>query len=92
MINRRVLLACMAGAIASGSKLMAVSPLEQDLVIRVVRSPACGCCGAWITHLEENGFKVEDVLSTDVEATKDQYAIPTSLRSCHTGFISGYII
>lgn len=92
MINRRLLLVSMAGAIASASKLMAVSPLDEDHMIRVVRSPDCGCCGAWIAHLEESGFTVEDVLSTDVEATKDQYAIPTSLRSCHTGVIAGYVI
>lgn len=92
MINRRVLLAAMAGTFVSASKLMAVSPSDADRQIRVVRSPDCGCCGAWIAHLEENGFTVEDVLSTDVEATKDQYAIPSNLRSCHTGFIAGYVI
>lgn len=92
MINRRAFLASLAGTIASASKMMAASPADADRMIRVVRSPDCGCCGAWIAHLEENGFTVENVLSTDVEATKDQYAIPTNLRSCHTGVIAGYVI
>lgn len=92
MINRRILLASMAGTIVSASRLMAVSPQVEDRVIRVVRSPDCGCCGAWIAHLEENGFTVEDIISTDVETTKDQYAIPNNLRSCHTGVIAGYVI
>jgi hypothetical protein len=35
---------------------------------------------------------IEDMLSTDVQSTKDHYAIPTSLRSCHTGFIAGYLM
>ena len=92
MINRRVLLTAMAGTFLSVSKLMAVAPQGADRMIRVVRSPDCGCCGAWIAHLEANGFTVEEVLSTDVEATKDQYAVPTSLRSCHTGVVAGYVI
>lgn len=92
MINRRIFLASLAGTIASASQMMAASPIDADRMIRVVRSPDCGCCGAWIAHLEENGFTVEDVLSTDLEAKKDQYAIPTSLRSCHTGVIAGYVI
>lgn len=92
MITRRVLIASSAAAIASATKLMAVSPSDADRQIWVVRSPDCGCCGAWIAHLEENGFTVEDVQSIDVEATKDQYAIPNNLRSCHTGVIAGYVI
>ncbi|MBQ2261005.1 MAG: DUF411 domain-containing protein [Loktanella sp.] len=92
MINRRIFLASLAGTVASTSKVLAVSAPDADRHIRVVRSPDCGCCGAWITHLEENGFIVEDVLSTDIEATKDQYAVPMQLRSCHTGIIAGYVI
>lgn len=92
MINRRVLLATLAGTLVSASKLMAVSPQGEDRQIRVVSSPNCGCCGAWIAHLQDNGFTVEEVLSTDVSATKDQYAVPASLRSCHTGVIAGYVI
>ncbi len=30
----------------------------KDLLIEVWKSPTCGCCNDWITHLEANGFSV----------------------------------
>lgn len=92
MFDRRTFLAALVGTIASTSKLMGSSPIDAGRQIRVVRSSNCGCCGAWIMHLQEHGFSVEEVLSDDVEAVKNLHAVPTHLRSCHTGFIDGYVI
>lgn len=92
MMDRRIFLTALAGAIASASSALAVTPTPTGGQMRVVRSPDCGCCGAWIAHLQDHGFVIEEVLSDDVEAEKDLHAIPGHLRSCHTGFIDGYII
>lgn len=92
MINRRLFLIAAGGMAVSASKLMAASPQNPGFMIRVVRSPDCGCCGAWIAHLEQHGFTVEEVLSDDMTAEKDRLGVPEQLRSCHTGFVEGYVI
>jgi hypothetical protein len=92
MINRRLFLISALAMTATASQLMAASPQGTGPMIRVVRSPDCGCCGAWIAHLEQHGFIVEEVLSDDVEAEKARLGVPAHLRSCHTGVVEGYVI
>lgn len=92
MMDRRIFLASMVGTMASASAVMAASPQGRTDLIEVVRSPDCGCCGAWITHLQEHGFSVAEVLSDDMDAVKDRHAVPAQLRSCHTGVIDSYVI
>ncbi len=58
----------------------------------VYRSASCGCCGAWIQHMEKHGFKVKEIITEDLEAIKNQYNLPLELSSCHTAIIDGYVI
>ena len=45
-------------------------------------------------HLQKEGFAVNsaDVSQTQLLAVKNQHSVPQRLRSCHTGFIEGYVI
>ncbi|MBF0400141.1 MAG: DUF411 domain-containing protein [Magnetococcales bacterium] len=58
----------------------------------VYKATSCGCCSAWVTHMEKNGFtvKVEEV--ADVTAIKRQLGVPPSMDSCHTGVIGNYLV
>lgn len=60
--------------------------------IFVYKTPTCGCCKTWISHLEKEGLKVafEDV--KDVTPYKEKYGVPRNMASCHTGIIEGYTI
>ena len=60
--------------------------------ITVYRSPSCGCCHAWIEHLEAHGFSVRDVLTEDVSQQKQRLGVPREVASCHTAVIDGYVI
>ena len=64
----------------------------EDSVITVYKSPTCGCCKNWITHLEENGFKVKAIDSNNLSTIKNQAGIPAGAGSCHTAFIDNYVI
>ncbi|MBF0136188.1 MAG: DUF411 domain-containing protein [Magnetococcales bacterium] len=64
--------------------------LAADLV--VYKSPTCGCCGAWIKHMEQNGFTVEVHEKDAMTEIKRQLGVPASLESCHTGVIGGYLV
>lgn len=92
MINRRIFIGSLAVLLVPVGGALAASPLQEATLIKVVRSPDCGCCGAWIDHLRESGFTVEETLSDDVDAFKDENAVPQPLRSCHTALVEGYVI
>lgn len=62
-----------------------------DLSIEVWKSPTCGCCNDWITHLEENGFSVTSYNEGGTEAMI-RLGVPFKYGSCHTGSIQGYAI
>lgn len=60
--------------------------------ITVYRSPNCGCCGGWVEHARKHGFKVEDIITDDLEAVKQKYNLPPELAACHTTIVDGYVM
>lgn len=60
--------------------------------IEVWKSQTCGCCTSWIAYMEDNGYTVTVHDVDDVDPVKDQFNVPTELRSCHTARIGGYVI
>jgi hypothetical protein len=59
--------------------------------ITVYKSPTCGCCQEWMTIMETKGHDVTGIHPDNLQTLKDQYSIPTQLRSCHTAVIGDYI-
>jgi hypothetical protein len=57
--------------------------------VDVYRDPNCGCCTAWIKHLQGNGFTVNDHLENNMSRVKTRLGVPPQLASCHTGVIDG---
>lgn len=53
-------------------------------VLTVYKSPSCGCCGKWISHVEEAGFTSLTQHPRDLAAIKARYGVAPELQSCHT--------
>lgn len=64
----------------------------QAAEVTVYKSPTCGCCNAWIKHLEANGFSVKAHNVSDVGQYKIRYGLRPELASCHTALVNGYVI
>ena len=60
--------------------------------VTVYKSPTCGCCKKWVSHLEANGFQVKAVDLTDMNVVKERYGVQPRFASCHTAVVNGYII
>lgn len=58
----------------------------------VYRSPACGCCTAWVEHMREAGFQVRVEDRTNLAPVKAEMGVPADLSSCHTARVGGYVI
>lgn len=60
--------------------------------VTVYKSPTCGCCSKWVTHLEENGFDVTTSDMPNVTPMKQRLGVPGALASCHTAVLGGYVV
>ena len=88
-MNRRAFL-------MSGAAVVLARPAfaDADPVIRVLKTPTCGCCTAWVEHVREAGFAVEaqDVDQDQLWAFKDRLQIAPELAGCHTAVVGDYFI
>lgn len=73
---------------------VATQALAQATPIDVKKTNGCGCCLAWMEHLEENGFAPsgEDMFAGLLVRFKLDNGVPQRMVSCHTGLIDGYVI
>jgi hypothetical protein len=72
-------------AIASGQTI-------KTSEIVVYKTPTCGCCGAWVQHLDDAGLKTSTVNQADLTKTREKLGAPADLRSCHIAVADGYVV
>ncbi|WP_370398986.1 DUF411 domain-containing protein [Sulfitobacter sp. JB4-11] len=67
---------------------------SEPTPIDVKKTNGCGCCLAWMDHLEENGFAPsgQDMFAGLLVRFKLDSGVPQRMVSCHTGLIDGYVI
>ena len=61
-------------------------------VVKVWKSPTCGCCTKWVEHMRAAGFRVEAEDVNNIGMIKRLAGIPPRLESCHTAIVAGYRI
>ena len=97
MTDRRRFLA-LAGLGAAGlllpRRLLALTPPDK-VAMTVYKSPSCGCCGAWVTHVNANGFEAK-VINVDDQTRLDELkttsGVPVAMRSCHLALVGAYAV
>lgn len=60
--------------------------------VTVYKSASCGCCRAWVTHLEREGFNVTSYNRDNMDSIKTASGVKPHLSSCHTALVGGYVI
>lgn len=61
-------------------------------VIHVYKTPTCGCCADWVTHIEQAGFRTEVQDLPNLTAVRQRAGVPQHLGSCHTALVGDYVI
>ncbi len=56
----------------------------QSITLDVYKSPTCGCCKKWLSHLDDNGFQSKVHNRRDISVIKEKKRIEPRYRSCHT--------
>ena len=72
--------------------LLAGGATAQSLRVEVWRDPHCGCCGAWVKHLRDEGFAVDDRIVPSVAPIRRMLGSPGDLLSCHAARIAGFAL
>lgn len=89
-LSRRQLIGCLGIAslgMAGGRSVLAGGP-----ILEVYASPWCGCCGAWVEHMQAAGFAVQVNEVDDLAPLKAMLGIAPELQSCHTAVVDGYVV
>lgn len=91
-LSRRSVLGTMSFAAFAANSASTVRATTPYPMMDVFLSPTCGCCKAWVTHVEKAGFTVRVTEARDLAGRKKAAGVPEQLRSCHTAIIDGYFI
>ena len=68
------------------------SNMADHGTMHVVKSPTCGCCGAWVALAREEGYDIEVKDTSDVTSVKLDNDVPDTMWACHTAIIDGYVV
>ena len=90
-MQRRHLLRALPGLLALPVTLASQAQGPSSVLVEVWKSPTCGCCTDWITHLHQNGFRTR-LHDTGNEAMRKRLGIPQELGSCHTALVGCYAL
>ena len=60
--------------------------------LTVWKTPTCGCCGDWVSHLRKSGFEVAINDVNDTAPIRKQFGLADKFSSCHTARLNGYVI
>jgi hypothetical protein len=64
----------------------------EEQVVTVHKDPNCGCCTGWANHLQQAGFTLKIIETTDIDAVKKRLNVPADLAACHTAEVAGYVV
>ncbi len=65
---------------------------DPSPIITVHKDPNCDCCTGWVTHLEQNGFRVQVIDTQELNRVKSKLGVPPDLAACHTAEAGGFVI
>ena len=89
--RRHALRALALGALAGAAPWAWAQKRAEPIAVEVWKDASCGCCGDWIAHMEQNGFKVT-THDTGNNAVRARLGLPARLGSCHTALVGGDLV
>ena len=64
----------------------------ESPTVDVYKTLSCGCCGFWVEHMQQSGFKINVHNVRDVTPARESFGVPDAMASCHTAVVGGYSI
>lgn len=71
--------------------LLGVGAAQATTAVTLYKSPTCGCCEKYVDYLRKNGFAVNTLNESDMDAIRKRYDV-SHIASCHTALVNGYVV
>lgn len=85
--------ASIAGCLGDGTSEWAMDETLSVASATQYQGPNCDCCDVFADYLQDHLYEeLEITVTDDLTAVKEDYGIPTDLRSCHTVELEGYVV
>ena len=91
-VNSNIIIIASAALLVVATGLVIAQQRDAGTEVLVYKTPTCGCCAKWVTHMEEAGFEVETRDLDNLSPIKNQYGVQRAFSSCHTAVVDGYIV
>jgi len=88
MFKKYISLIIFIGAISIESSNLDIQNNNSSLELLVHKTPTCGCCKKWVSHMESDGFNIRTQDHQSLMKIKEMLKIEPEYRSCHTGVSS----
>ena len=88
MYKKYISLIIFIGAISIESSNLNIQNNSSSLELLVHKTPTCGCCKKWVSHMESDGFNIRTQDHQSLTKIKEMLKIEPEYRSCHTGVSS----
>ena len=88
MFKKYISLIIFIGATSIESSNLDIQNNSSSLELLVHKTPTCGCCKKWVSHMESNGFNIRTQDHQSLMKIKEMLKIEPEYRSCHTGVSS----
>ena len=73
-------------------KKEALANIDNKKIVKVFKTPTCGCCYGYVLFLEKEKYKVKQTDMRSLHSIKQKYNIPVEMQSCHTTIMGKYFI
>jgi hypothetical protein len=85
-----ILIASLGQAVWAEDQAEAVST-SPEITLEIYKSRQCGCCGMWVSHVEESGLiaNSHNLDYVELNILKNQFSISPDYQSCHTAVFNG---
>lgn len=91
-MNRRNTLMAIGAMFVAGCTRAAEPAGRTGPLVTVYKNESCGCCKAWVEHLQQAGFAVQAHDLDNLGPIKERVGIPVAMGSCHTAEVEGYFV
>lgn len=94
MMQRRSLLKATTAVLALSATAGAFAQPASKPTLEVWKSPTCGCCKDWVSHMASSGFSVtvHEVDEANKSALRQRLGLAEKYGSCHTAKVGGYVV
>lgn len=87
--GRRSFLSTALALLAAPAVTLAAAAKPQ---VQVWKTPTCGCCQAWVEHMQREGFTVKTFDVEDTSPIRKNAGMPEALGSCHTAVVNRMVL